>query len=145
MKNIFMNKNRILAMLMICALILTLCACVGETNVTSDELAKSENAASRGKNAIEKTKSPEGKKSVSSSSERGNTPHLKTICAGSEHTIGIKSDGSAVATGENRNGQCEVSGWYDIVAVSAGYLHTVGLRVDGTVVTKGVCKQKVKP
>ena len=34
-------------------------------------------------------------------------------------------------------GQCGVSDWTDIVAVSAGHYHTVGLKSDGTVVAVG--------
>ena len=52
-------------------------------------------------------------------------------------TVGLKRDGTVVAVGENRNGQCEVSGWRDIVAVAAGKNHTVGLKRDGTVVAVG--------
>ena len=53
------------------------------------------------------------------------------------HTVGLKSDGTVVACGVNRYGQCDLSGWTDIVAISAGDDHTVGLRSDGTVVAKG--------
>jgi hypothetical protein len=53
------------------------------------------------------------------------------------HTVGLKSDGTVVATGYNRFGQCDVSGWRDIVSVSAGNDHTVGLKADGTVVRTG--------
>ncbi len=60
-----------------------------------------------------------------------------TICAGSYHTVGIKSNGTVVATGNNEYGQCKVWGWKDIVAVSAGGYHTVGLKSDGTVVAVG--------
>ena len=31
-------------------------------------------------------------------------------------------------------GQCNVSGWRDIIAVSAGWFNTVGLKADGTIV-----------
>lgn len=55
----------------------------------------------------------------------------------SSHTVGLKSDGTVVACGVNRYGQCDLSGWTDIVAISAGDDHTVGLRRDGTVVAKG--------
>ena len=53
------------------------------------------------------------------------------------HTVGLKSDGTVVAVGSNKYGQCDVSQWTDIVAVSAGGLHTVGLKSDGTVVAVG--------
>ena len=53
------------------------------------------------------------------------------------HTVGLKSDGTVVACGVNRYGQCDLAAWTDIVAISAGDDHTVGLRSDGTVVAKG--------
>ena len=59
------------------------------------------------------------------------------ISAGRWHTVGLRSDGTVVAVGDNDYGQCNVSGWKDIVAISAGDLHTVGLRSDGTVVAVG--------
>lgn len=34
-----------------------------------------------------------------------------TITAGSHHTIGLKSDGTVVAVGDNEYGQCDVSDW----------------------------------
>jgi alpha-tubulin suppressor-like RCC1 family protein len=51
--------------------------------------------------------------------------------------VGLRSDGTAVATGYNGSGQCDVSGWHDLVAVSASWGHTVGLRSDGTAVATG--------
>jgi alpha-tubulin suppressor-like RCC1 family protein len=30
------------------------------------------------------------------------------------HTVGLRSDGTAVATGGNSLGQCDVSGWRDL-------------------------------
>ena len=53
------------------------------------------------------------------------------------HVIGLRSDGTVMATGHNKFGECNVSDWRDIVAVSAGSHHTVGLRTDGTVVAAG--------
>ena len=60
-----------------------------------------------------------------------------SIGAGDYYTIGLKADGTVIATGENDDGQCDVFDWTDIVAISAGYYHTVGLKADGTVVAVG--------
>ena len=60
-----------------------------------------------------------------------------TISAGTGYTVGLKRDGTVVAVGDNRAGECNVSGWTDIVAVSTGFWHTVGLKRDGTVVAVG--------
>ncbi len=59
------------------------------------------------------------------------------IGAGGDHTVGLKADGTVVAAGSNDNGQCDASGWTNIIAISAGGLHTVGLKADGTVVATG--------
>ena len=60
-----------------------------------------------------------------------------TLAAGGRHTVGILPDGRVVATGNNDEGQCNVSGWIDIVHVAAGFSHTVGLRDNRTVVATG--------
>ena len=65
---------------------------------------------------------------VSVSPEPGDTP-----AAGSEKNTG----GTAVATGRNTYGQCNISEWQDIVAISAGSAHTVGVKADGTVIAVG--------
>ena len=62
------------------------------------------------------------------------SPARALVSAGSNHTVGLKSDGAVVAVGWNKYGQCDVADWRDIVAVSAGPYHTVGLKSDGTVV-----------
>ena len=40
--------------------------------------------------------------------------------------------------GNNEYGQCDVSAWKDIVAISANGFHTVGLKADGTAVAVGM-------
>ena len=60
-----------------------------------------------------------------------------TLAVGDYHTVGLRSDGTVVATGLNLGGLCNVNSWSDIVAVAAGNDHTVGLRSDGTVVATG--------
>lgn len=66
-----------------------------------------------------------------------NVAQRDSIGAGAFHTIGLKTDGTVYAAGRNTNGQCDVSGWTDIIAVSASYNVSAGLKADGTVVTTG--------
>ncbi|MGN0745922.1 MAG: RCC1 domain-containing protein [Aristaeellaceae bacterium] len=60
-----------------------------------------------------------------------------TIAVGGYHTAAVREDGTVMAVGSNEYGECDVSGWTDIVAISAGVHHTVGLKADGTVVAAG--------
>lgn len=59
------------------------------------------------------------------------------IAGGFQHIVGLKKDGTVVATGENDYGQCNVADWKDIAAISVGQSYTAGLRKDGTVVATG--------
>ncbi len=59
------------------------------------------------------------------------------VSAGYWHTVGLKSDGTVLAVGENNNGQCNMSGWSGITQASAGSYHTIGLKSDGTVMAVG--------
>ena len=61
----------------------------------------------------------------------------ETTAAGCRHTVGLKSDGTVTAVGDNKCGQCEVSDWSHIISVAAGNVHmaantgnahTVGLK-----------------
>ena len=52
-------------------------------------------------------------------------------------TLGLRKNGTVVATGSNKFGQINVSGWTDIIAISVGSRHSVGLKKDGTVVATG--------
>lgn len=61
----------------------------------------------------------------------------KTVSAGTWHTVALKSNGTAVAVGDNSKGQCNVFNWTNLIAVSVGESHTVGLRSNGTVVAVG--------
>jgi alpha-tubulin suppressor-like RCC1 family protein len=59
---------------------------------------------------------------------------IVAISAGTRTILGLKSDGTVVATGDNTNGQCNVINWKDITAVSAGTYFSAGLKNDGTVI-----------
>lgn len=59
------------------------------------------------------------------------------IACGYRHRIGLKSNGTVMAAGDNDRGQCDVASWQDVVAVSADAYHTVGLKSNGTVVATG--------
>ena len=61
----------------------------------------------------------------------------ESVSAGFWHTVGLKPDGTVVAVGGNKYGECTVAGWKNIVSVSAGDAYTVGLKSDGTVVAVG--------
>ena len=65
-------------------------------------------------------------------------PYNQTmITSGDNHTVYLKKDGTVAAVGEDYYGQCDVSDWMDIIAVSADGTHTVGLKSDGTVAAVG--------
>lgn len=64
------------------------------------------------------------------------------ISVTNSHLVGLKSDGTVIATGGNDDGQCNVEGWRDIIAISTAEPEigrvcgvTYGLRKDGTVIS----------
>jgi alpha-tubulin suppressor-like RCC1 family protein len=63
--------------------------------------------------------------------------NIISIIGGSEHLLGLKKDGTVLATGNNDHGECEISRWRDIVQISAGSCVSVGLKKNGTVVVTG--------
>lgn len=59
------------------------------------------------------------------------------IGTGGRHTVIRMPDGTAIASGDNTKGQCNVSGWTDLLMVAAGDFYSLGLKSDGTVVSTG--------
>jgi len=59
------------------------------------------------------------------------------IDANQSNSVGVKSDGTAIAVGDNPHGQNWVSAWDDIRYIRSSGRHTVGLKNDGTVVAVG--------
>ena len=66
-----------------------------------------------------------------------NWEDIVAVSAGPGHTVGLKSDGTCVATGYNDDGRCDVYDWTDIVEVVSGNHHTVGLKSNGRVLSVG--------
>lgn len=62
----------------------------------------------------------------------------KSIAAGYEHTVALKSDGTVVVTGKNECGECDVDEWNDIVSVYATEDLTMGIRADGSICAAGM-------
>jgi len=57
--------------------------------------------------------------------------------AGKFHTVGLKMDGTTIATGDNSHEQCDVYSWTGINQISTGAYHTVALTTEGTVMATG--------
>ena len=82
---------------------------------------------------------------VTGDNEHGNLDvtswNVVSISADYIHTVGLKSNGTAVSAGykgyKGNDGRLSVSGWTDLVSLSTGYNHTVGLKSDGTVIATG--------
>ena len=65
-----------------------------------------------------------------------NWKNIKEIVA-DFHAVGLKTDGTVVASGYNSYGQCNVNNWNDIISVNCSLFHTVGIKKDRTVVACG--------
>eukprot|EP00435_Cladocopium_sp_Y103_P057603 s17_g19.t2 len=66
--------------------------------------------------------------------------HAFAMAAGGRHTVLLRSDGCAVATGINMDGQCDIPPFrngLNYTQVSAGSHHTVLLRSDGCAASCG--------
>lgn len=60
-----------------------------------------------------------------------------SVSPGEFQILGLKTNGTVVAVGENNFGECNVEDWTDIIAVETGAGYSVGLRSNGTLVTAG--------
>lgn len=66
-----------------------------------------------------------------------NWNNIKYLSAGFSHVVGVKTDGTVVACGENRFGQCNVSAWKNVVSAQAYQTSTVGVLNNGDVIYTG--------
>ena len=62
---------------------------------------------------------------------------IVSVSAGMYSSLGLKSNGTVVAAGMDRDGQTQVKKWNNIIDIAAGSQHSVGLKADGTVVAVG--------
>ena len=60
-----------------------------------------------------------------------------TIAVDGLGTVALKADGTAVATGDNKYGQFDLSEWKDVISVARAYSSTIGLRNDGSIIVAG--------
>ena len=61
-----------------------------------------------------------------------------TLAAGGGHVCALRGNGSVLCWGDNTYGQCDVSGWTNIIEICCGQYHTVGVKNDGTLVATGL-------
>lgn len=61
---------------------------------------------------------------------------IKVSC-GKAHLVGLRSDGTVLAAGDNTDGQCDVSAWRDVADIAAFDNMTVGLSASGEALIKG--------
>lgn len=73
-----------------------------------------------------------------------NWSNISSISSSSYHTVGLKKDGTVIATGNNDKGQCNVSNWNNVKKVIAYNGGTVGLKNDGTVLIVGEDMNNIK-
>ena len=57
--------------------------------------------------------------------------------SGGTWVLGLKSDGSVIASGIKKDYFNDVNDWRNIIAISCGWAHSLGLRSDNTVVATG--------
>jgi len=78
-----------------------------------------------------------GKENTVSQCDVSGWTDIVAVAVGDYHVVGLRSDGTVVATGTNGYGQCDVSEWRDVVAIWANNVVTIGLRENGKVVVAG--------
>ena len=72
-----------------------------------------------------------GQKNVDSWTE------ITQLALGEFHTVGLREDGTVVATGNNHSGQCEVETWKDVVFIAVGESCTLGINKEGQLLVAG--------
>ena len=63
--------------------------------------------------------------------------NIVDIATGFSHTVGLRADGTVLATGTNSSGQCDVEEWTDVVCIAAGKNCTIGITENGNLLIAG--------
>lgn len=63
--------------------------------------------------------------------------NIQQVSAGFDYAVGLKEDGTVVATGNKESGACDVEGWTDIEEVAGFFNVIIGLKADGSIVYAG--------
>jgi len=63
--------------------------------------------------------------------------HFIDVAAGKRHCLALKSDGSLVAWGYNKYGECNIPAGTDYTAIAAGTNHSLALKSDSSIVVWG--------
>ena len=64
--------------------------------------------------------------------------NMKKLAISDLHLVGLKEDGTVMATGSNAFGQCDVEEWTNIVDIAAGNTATTAITADGKVLLAGI-------
>ena len=59
------------------------------------------------------------------------------ISCGKNHLVGLRADGTVLAAGENKYGQCDVFSWNNVIDIAASEYMTIGLTASGECLKKG--------
>ena len=115
-----------LALLLVLVMVLTMAACGGNVNNT-DPI-----------DIGTVTPSPEPTdQGAGLSLTREYAQTMGMVAAGYLHSIGLRTDGTALSAGHDYYGQRQVSEWTDVVYVAAGKSVSLGVKADGTLVIAG--------
>lgn len=61
--------------------------------------------------------------------------YIVSIAAGGASSLGLRSDGTVIAVGNNSNGQCDLDTWSDVVFIGARGGNSYCITKDGAVLT----------
>ena len=123
-------------MALLCDLLNTPCAI--DAIISNPKLLSKLYTINLPQNIIEKLANSKDSRLVDFNTKYKTKKYKNCISAGNWHSMGVKTNGTVVAIGDNDYGQCDdVKKWGDIVSVSAGEWYGLGLKKDGTVITCG--------